>query len=56
MNKVSEKEKSVHLKKAEDVVARLAVEVVDEATLIELVRVIFNDFVYGINFYLIIDK
>jgi hypothetical protein len=33
----SEKEKSLHLKKAENVVSKLAVEVVDEKTLIELV-------------------
>ena len=33
----SEKEKSLHLKIAENVVSKLAVEVVDEKTLIELV-------------------
>ena len=36
MNK-SEKDKSLYLKKAENIVARLASEVVDETTLIELV-------------------
>ncbi len=54
----SEKEKSLHLKKAEQVVSRLAVEAVDEKTLIELVsqicrhnHILIRNYLKLINIY-----